>query len=81
MRTQIANAVESIKLAYLSQSPIVWLVTGDKEVASEIVESFTIEHFGYFRSPETGNPVILKEFSDRSVSAKEPLIHYLWYAP
>ena len=81
MRTQISNAVEAIKLAYLAHSPIVWLVTGDKEVASEIVHNFTIEHFGFFRSPDMGNPVILKEFTDRSSSANEQLIHYAWHGP
>ena len=81
MRSQITNAVEAVKLAYLSHSPIAWLVTGDKEVASEIAESFTIEHYGYFRSNEMGNPVLLKEFSDRASLTTEPSIYYLWQGP
>lgn len=81
MRSQIVNAIEAVKLAYLSHSPIAWLVTGDKEVASEIVEHFTIEHYGDFRSNEMGNPVLLKEFSDRASATKEPSIYYLWQGP
>ena len=40
MTEQVSHAVEAIKLAYLSHTPVVWLVTGDKEVASEIVKEF-----------------------------------------
>lgn len=81
MTEQISQAVEAIKLAYLSHTPVVWLVTGDKEVASEIVEEFTCEHFGAFRSPKMPHAVFLKEFSDRSSdSAQTPSVFYLWHS-
>ena len=81
MTEQVSHAVEAIKLAYLSHTPIVWLVTGDKEVASEIVEQFTIEHFGTFRSAKMPHAVLLKEFSDRSSdSSTTPSVFYLWHS-
>lgn len=81
MTEQICLAVEAIKLAYLSHTPVVWLVTGDKEIASEIVEKFTVEHFGTFRSTKIPHVVLLKEFSDRSSdSSTTPSIFYLWYS-
>lgn len=81
MTEQVSHAVEAIKLAYLSHTPVVWLVTGDKEVASEIVEQFTIEHFGTFRSAKMPHAVLLKEFSDRSSdSSTTPSVFYLWHS-
>lgn len=81
MTEQVSQAVEAIKLAYLSHTPVVWLVTGDKEVASEIVEQFTIEHFGTFRSTKMPHAVLLKEFSDRSSdAATTPSVFYLWHS-
>ena len=81
MTEQVSHAVEAIKLAYLSHTPVVWLVTGDKEVASEIVEQFTIEHFGTFRSTKMPHAVLLKEFSDRSSdSSTTPSVFYLWHS-
>lgn len=81
MTKQISHAVEAIKLAYLSHSPVVWLVTGDKEVASEIVEQFVIEHSGAFRSAKMPHVVLLKEFSDRSSdSSTTPSVFYLWHS-
>ena len=81
MTEQVSHAVEAIKLAYLSHTPVVWLVTGDKEVASEIVEQFTIEHFGTLRSTKMPHAVLLKEFSDRSSdSSTTPSVFYLWHS-
>ena len=81
MTEQVSHAVEAIKLAYLSHTPVVWLVTGDKEVASEIVEQFTIEHFGTFRSTKMPHAVLLKEFSDRSSdSSTTSSVFYLWHS-
>lgn len=81
MTEQVSHAVEAIKLAYLSHTPVVWLVTDDKEVASDIVEQFTIEHFGTFRSAKMPHAVLLKEFSDRSSdSCTTPSVFYLWYS-
>ena len=81
MTEQVSHAVEAIKLAYLSHTPVVWLVTGDKEVASEIVEQFTIEHFGAFRSAKMPHAVLLKEFSERaSDSSTTPSVFYLWHS-
>ena len=81
MTEQVSHAVEAIKLAYLSHTPVVWLVTSDKEVASEIVEQFTIEHFGTFRSAKMPHAVLLKEFSDRSSdSSTTPSVFYLWHS-
>lgn len=81
MRPQVNNAVEAIKLAYLSHAPIVWLVTNDKEVASEVAEAFTIDHFGAFRSSGTGRPVLLRDFAGNSASSiKKPSVFYKWYS-
>lgn len=69
MTEQISHAVESIKLAYLSHTSVVWLVTGEKEVASEIVEQFTIEHFGAFRNSDVlGCPVYLHQLTNKSIN-------------
>ena len=67
MTKQVSRAVEAIKLAYLSHSPVVWLVTGDKEVASDIVKVFVEEHFGSFRSAETGSRVNLSQYSGQEI--------------
>lgn len=67
MTKQVSRAVEAIKLAYLSHSPVVWLVTGDKEVASDIVKVFVEEHFGSFRSPGTGSRVNLSQYSGQEI--------------
>lgn len=73
MTKQVSRAVEAIKLAYLSHSPVVWLVTGDKEVASDIVKVFVEEHYGSFRSPGTGSRVNLSQYSGQEIKdlAKE----------
>lgn len=81
MTEQISHAVEAIKLAYLSHTPVVWLVTGDREVASEIVETFTVEHFGAFRSAKMPHAVLLREFTDRSSdTSTTPSVFYLWHS-
>lgn len=81
MRPQVNNAVEAIKLAYLSHAPIVWLVTNDKEVASEVAEAFTIDHFGAFRSSGTGRPVLLRDFAGNSASSiTKPSVFYKWHS-
>ena len=82
MRPQVDNAVEAIKLAYLSHVPVVWLVTNDKEVASEIVEAFVIEHFGSFRSSGLEKKVLLRDFSGNSAdTVKNPSVFYRWFSP
>lgn len=82
MTQQICKAVEAIKLAYLSKTPIVWLVTGDKEVASAIVEQFVNEHCGSFRSEKIGRPVNLKLFGNHATDqSKESSVFYRWYPP
>ena len=81
MTEQVSHAVEAIKLAYLSHTPVVWLVTGDKEVASDIVEQFTIEHYGEFRSKKGQiSYVNIEEFSQVSADASsmQPRIFYKW---
>ena len=84
MTEQVSHAVEAIKLAYLSHTPVVWLVTGDKEVASEIVEQFTIEHFGAFRNPNIlGRPVSLQQFTEKTVErlSVDETLKYYWDRP
>lgn len=84
MTEQVSHAVEAIKLAYLSHTPVVWLVTGDKEVASEIVEQFTIEHFGAFRNPNIlGRPVFLQQFTEKAVErlSVDETLKYYWDRP
>ena len=84
MTEQVSHAVEAIKLAYLSHTPVVWLVTGDKEVASEIVEQFTIEHFGAFRNPNIlGRPVFLQQFTENAVErlSVDETLKYYWDRP
>lgn len=46
--TLIDKNVEAIKLAFLSHTPIVWLVCNEKEVANEIIIEFCKEHRGEF---------------------------------
>ena len=78
---QIFNAVDAIKLAYLSRTPVVWLVTGDKEVASEIVKQFVADHYGAFRSCKLGcSSVNLKMFTKVSSDATSsgPSVFYSW---
>jgi len=80
----IDKSVESIKLSYLSHTPIVWLVTPTIETANNIVVSFADEHFGGIRS----NKNIGKgEFVFKSLSAwgassasnhKSPCIYFEW---
>ncbi len=85
MTEQVLKAVESIKLAYLSHEPIVWLVTGDKEVASKIVEKFTIEHFGSFdKQMPKGIPHIaenadvnIRPFNGSTINT--PCVYYRWH--
>ena len=84
MTEQVSHAVEAIKLAYLSHTPVVWLVTGDKEVASEIIEQFTIEHFGAFRNPNIlGRPVFLQQFTENAVErlSVDETLKYYWDRP
>lgn len=45
-RKYIEKTVEAIKLAYLSHSPIVWIVTPTIETANDIAVAFAEEHFG-----------------------------------
>lgn len=77
MTEQISNAIDAIKLAYLSHTPVVWLVTGDKEVASKIVEEFIVEHYGSYMN---SGQQYLQAFSGKAADfAKEPTIFYDWY--
>ena len=46
---QVNDCVERIKHAYLSRTPVAWIVTQDKEVANSIAISFAMEHFGKYR--------------------------------
>lgn len=46
---QIEKCVEAIKLAHLSRTPIVWVVTAEKEIANEMAICFAKEHFGGYR--------------------------------
>lgn len=85
MTEQVSHAVEAIKLAYLSHTPVVWLVTGDKEVASEIVKEFVEEHFGGFRYVKDFGGMKrecvqdnFKSFEDHSKNCTEPSIFYQW---
>lgn len=85
MTEQVSHAVEAIKLAYLSHTPVAWLVTGDKEVASEIVKEFVEEHFGGFRYVNDfgGMEVVcvqenFKSFEDHSKDCTKPSIFYKW---
>ena len=86
MTEQVSHAVEAIKLAYLSHTPVVWLVTGDKEVASEIVKEFVEEHFGGFRYVKDFGGMKrecvqdnFKSFEDHSKNCTEPSIFYQWF--
>ena len=84
MTKQIFNAVEAIKLAYVSHTPIVWLVTDYKEVASQVAEQFVCEHLGSFREPAPGlikGPVQLKEFSIKDRLNYTPDVYYKWVSP
>lgn len=62
----IDKAVESIKLAYMSHTPIVWLVTPTMEAANDIAIAFANEHFGGTRiCLPIGNA---KEFAYKSLT-------------
>lgn len=78
MTQQIFQAVEAIKLAYLSHTPVVWLVTGDKEVASEVAEEFVKEHYGSFRSSKPPVTVNLETFEGHIKDRTKPTISYKW---
>ena len=77
MKQQILDAVNQIKASYLSHTPIVWLVTRDKEVASEIVYNFIVEHKGALFINEENQ---CKAFSNLAVaeSIEEDNIYYSW---
>lgn len=78
MTRNIFNTIEEIKLAYISHTPIAWLVTPNKEVADEIVVSFVEEHMGCFKG-EFGDSVNLKELSSKG--GINPFVYYQWFAP
>ncbi len=78
MTQQIFQAVEAIKLAYLSHTPVVWLVTGDKEVASEVAEEFVKEHYGSFRTSKSASRVNLETFEGHIKDRAKPTISYKW---
>ncbi len=78
MTNNIFNAIEEIKIAYLSHTPIVWLVTSDKESADEIVVSFVTEHMGKFKG-DMGDGVNLKPLPD--TFGENPFVYYHWFAP
>ena len=83
MTKQIFNAVEAIKLAYVSHTPVVWVVTDYKEVASQVAEQFVCEHFGAFRE-QVGNivgEVLLKQFSIKDKTSYTPTVYYKWVSP
>lgn len=79
MIDQVSHSVEAIKLAYLSRTPIVWLVTGDKEVASDIVKEFVSDHLGSFRTkfPVQVQPNFMP-FESSSKDCTKPSIFYQW---
>ena len=43
---RIIKSVETLKLAYLSRTPIAWIVVKEKEVAQQISSLFINQHFG-----------------------------------
>lgn len=61
----IDKAVESIKLAYMSHTPIVWLVSPTIEAANDIAVAFACEHFGGIRVASIGQ----KEFAYKSLDS------------
>lgn len=89
MNSQIFDTVEQIKLAYLSHTPVVWVVTSDKEIASQIAEQFVLEHLGSFREKsERGEGKVRLTNFDAISRAKNspaffstPRLFYKWYVP
>jgi len=78
---RIDKCVETLKLAYLSRTPIAWVVVNDKEVAQQIATTFTHQHFGG-NSP-IGNVSPLKDISallKDTISKKSPTpsVYFGW---
>lgn len=81
----IDKAVESIKVAYVSHTPIVWIVTPTIESANKIAISFANEHFGGIRSVKNiGEPKgyvfdSISGYRANNVSNKiTPQIYFSW---
>lgn len=79
----IDKAVESIKLAYMSHAPIVWLVSPTLEAANDIAVAFAREHFGDIRVASIGH----KEFAYKGLDSwgagdpsnhMSPCIYFDW---
>lgn len=77
----IDKAVESIKLAYMSHTPIVWLVCPAMETANDIAVAYANEHFGGTR---IGVPIrfVYESLSNwgagKSSNHTSPSIYYDW---
>lgn len=72
----IDQCVETIKEAFLSRMPIVWLITNDKEEACAIAESFAAEHMGGMIDYDLGrtykyNTILAFQSDDNGLSRKE----------
>lgn len=77
----IKSAIENIKLAYLSHTPIVWLVTEDKEDADEIVRGFVSDHMGaFFKANGIGGCTECNLRSLGKNGGATPGVYYEWFA-
>lgn len=75
----VDKGVEAIKLAYLSNTAIVWLVCPEKETLNKVIIEFVKEHFGEFRGG-IGNAVNISALTEDSILhyADSPKIFYQW---
>lgn len=78
---RIIKSVETLKLAYLSRTPIAWIVVKEKEVAQQISSLFINQHFGGKCS--IGNSTPLKDISCLNVElikqkSVAPAVYYGW---
>lgn len=75
----IEKCVEAIKLAYLSNTAIAWLVCPEKETLDKIIKEFVKEHFGAFREG-IGQAVNISALTEDSVLnyGISPKIYYQW---
>ena len=80
----IEKSVESIKLAYMSHTPIVWIVTPTIETANYIALSFANEHFGGIRINQNigKGDFVYKSLSTWGANSasnhKNPCIYFDW---
>lgn len=78
---RIIKSVETLKLAYLSRTPIAWIVVKEKEVAQQISSLFINQHFG--GNCSIGNSTPLKDISCLNVElikqkSVAPAVYYGW---